>query len=209
MIFGRSRFYRRRQRIQEVEPCRPGCSLVSVYVSWHAWECIKLTKLMERSDTCGWWRQGWQGLGQYLGNNRINAQNLATCLGTKSRSSWRITWGLEGRDTKTSTDHEYTWVANNGKVEQWVPGILFSTYFGAGVGKAARESSPDGKGWTGNKGPLPTRLPLACLSSLLCLHMWNFKSLLSPCGRTQWRKQPCGHCWPAGPRKITEKGKWQ
>ena len=34
-----------------------------------------------------WVVEGWQGLGQYLGNNRINAQNLATCLGTKSRSS--------------------------------------------------------------------------------------------------------------------------
>lgn len=44
--------------------------------------------------------------------------------------------GIGGRDTKTSTDHDHTWIANQRKTRQYATGILFSTPCAAGVGKA-------------------------------------------------------------------------
>lgn len=60
--------------------------------------------------------RGWQQLGQYSGKVSINAQNLATCLGRKSRNTEGITWGMEGRNSKTSTDHGPREWQNNGKL---------------------------------------------------------------------------------------------
>lgn len=37
----------------------------------------------------------------------MKVQNLATCFGGKGRSCGRISWGLEGRDTKALTDHDH------------------------------------------------------------------------------------------------------
>lgn len=49
--------------------------------------CMGVCKVDREIISFGWWRQGCQRRGQYLKNIRMNAQNLATCLGRKGRSS--------------------------------------------------------------------------------------------------------------------------
>ena len=71
----------------------------------------------------------------------MKVQNLATCLGRKGRSCCRVSWGLEGRDTKALTDRDHTWRAD--KWEGQNAGKLgFCFLHRAGVGKARGEVKP-------------------------------------------------------------------
>ena len=90
----------------------------------------------------GWWRQGGQRRGQFLRNIRMKVQNLATGLeekGRKGRSRCRISWGLEGRDTKALTGQDHTWRADKWEgqnVASWDP----VSYTGQESGKLEEKS---------------------------------------------------------------------
>lgn len=94
---------------------------------------------------CGQRRRDGQRRGQYLGDVRVSVQNLATCLARKGRSSRRVSWGLEGRDTKTSADHDHTWTANKPEGKTRVPGIQCFTYVGQEEGKLQGEAAMTGR----------------------------------------------------------------
>lgn len=121
----------------------------------------------DRPETCRWWRQGWQRLDHYLGNIRVNVQNLATYLGRKGRRRWGVTWGLEGRDTRTSTDHDHKWRANKWKDESMGNWDSVFHLNRARSRESCKGSSHDWNGWTENRFAsdmlsLPSCLP-ACL----------------------------------------------
>lgn len=123
------------------------------------------------SKTCGWWGQGWQRLGQYWGNVRVNVQNLQQVWVEKVGvvESWLGNWRKRYKDINRSWPHMDSKPAKDKTVRNW--DSVFYTMCGR-----SREGSYDGKGWAGNK----TTLRVACPPSLLCLHIWTSTRFLAP-----------------------------
>ena len=131
--------------------------------------CMDMCKADTEIRNFGWWRQGWQRWGQFLRNIRMKVQNLATCLGRKGRSCCRVSWGLEGRDTKALTDRDHTWRAD--KWEGQNAGKLgFCFLHRAGVGKARGEVIMIGRGNGKPRSTFDTLAP--CLPSFLPYSAW-------------------------------------
>ena len=134
----------------------------------------------------------------------MKVQNLATCLGRKGRSCCRVSWGLEGRDTKALTDRDHTWRAD--KWEGQNAGKLgFCFLHRAGVGKARGEVIMIGRGNGKPRSTFDTLAPClpSFLPSLFCLNPWSLKLLLCPYGHSEWRRPPCDRCQPTELPKIT------
>ena len=166
--------------------------------------CVDMCKADTEIRNFGWWRQGWQRRGQFLRNIRMKVQNLATCLGRKGRSCCRVSWGLEGRDTKALTDRDHTWRAD--KWEGQNAGKLgFCFLHRAGVGKARGEVIMIGRGNGKPRSTFDTLAPClpSFLPSLFCLNPWSLKLLLCPYGHSEWRRPPCDRCQTRELPKIT------
>lgn len=116
-IFGKGGLWRKKQRVRGTDPCWAGCGLVGAQGVWHAWPCTEPTEV----ETGEWWEQGWQKLGQYLGNVSVKCSNSSNMFGKKR---WEPLKDNLGSGEKKIQIHQRMMATQewqtNGKAKQWL-----------------------------------------------------------------------------------------